>query len=528
MKRKITRPSLIKLMIPRVIILLLIGTVIVTASWRYQYQKFHYELMQEKTSFESATEQIAEECVRSYRDGSLSGQKALMIKRLLGRCYSEFGESGVLTINGEVVASSREDAFAEFTVINRTAIYEIRSIEDLASLRDHVTAVYGRRALDHSSGSGYEFILRSVYYDSDTCVFIPGMVDILRREDNGTTEVIDSFDCAPADTEGYEYAENIYFCIDQFNEAEREQVALEWYGDDGAWEELAGALAGGISTSAETYGGETVYYNVRWYQSPDAVYEMYTSKNAGMFIISCIIVVLGSFLISFVISYIRYVRAKALYDMFEYRRKMTDALAHDLKTPIAVISAYAENLKEDINPSKREHYTEKIIENVGSMKMLIDNTLNFSRIESGKVRISPEQIDIGSLAGSILEEQSVLFEKRNIGTVIDDSETYIVSADKILMRQALQNLIVNMAVHAPEGTDAFIRVFPDRIEFENMTDLKDIGTDKLFEAFVKGDSSRGEQGTGLGLAVTRSDLQIMGFKIKAVIKDRKFTVTVRN
>ena len=64
------------------------------------------------------------------------------------------------------------------------------------------------------------------------------------------------------------------------------------------------------------------------------------------------------------------------------RTEMTDALAHDLKTPLSIISGYAQNLQEDVHTEKREHYAGHITANVNRMDKIIRKMLEMSRLES--------------------------------------------------------------------------------------------------------------------------------------------------
>lgn len=81
-----------------------------------------------------------------------------------------------------------------------------------------------------------------------------------------------------------------------------------------------------------------------------------------------------------------YMTRKTRYDRQEYRRNMTNAMAHDLKTPLMAMSGYAENLLANVHTDKRQQYAEAISENVRRMNGMIEQMLEIDRLETGKRR----------------------------------------------------------------------------------------------------------------------------------------------
>lgn len=80
----------------------------------------------------------------------------------------------------------------------------------------------------------------------------------------------------------------------------------------------------------------------------------------------------------------RYMKAKSAYDMKCYRIETTNAMAHDLKTPLTAISGYAENLLSQVQVDKREYYAKAILSNIEYMDQMIHDILELSKSEDGR------------------------------------------------------------------------------------------------------------------------------------------------
>lgn len=238
-------------------------------------------------------------------------------------------------------------------------------------------------------------------------------------------------------------------------------------------------------------------------------------------------VIIGIALVfSFIPASIVYNTNMRKYQIFEYRRKMIDAMAHDLKTPMAAINAYAENLSNHIAPDKQEHYVEKIGEKVSDMNRLVNNILEFSRSEDTAVKIKEEDVDIGQMIEKIISDNETKIKERSL-RINYDKKSLTIRTDCELFRQALANLIGNAVIHCKRGTAVDISCDKSSVIIINIVEEKIGDTSKLKEAFVKGSSSRGSKGNGLGLAIADNDLAMLGFKLELRTEDDKFIAIVK-
>lgn len=231
-------------------------------------------------------------------------------------------------------------------------------------------------------------------------------------------------------------------------------------------------------------------------------------------------------LISLVYSWVKYTQQKAVYEMFEYRRKTSAAMAHDLKTPLAVISAYAEDLEENINSDKRSYYAAKINENVTYMTGLIKDILDFSNSQYTGAKIKKEAIDVRLQIDNIVSSMEGAFTKR--GLTVEVTGNRVLNTDKKMWTQAVSNLLSNAARYASEDTVISVSITDKRITITNNVDETITDVERFLEPFVKGEKSRGENaGSGLGLAVSDNNLGRLGFKLNISSSDNKFMAEIK-
>ncbi len=223
--------------------------------------------------------------------------------------------------------------------------------------------------------------------------------------------------------------------------------------------------------------------------------------------------------IAVIVSVVRYANAKNVYDLFEYRRKTTDAMAHDLKTPLAAISGYAENLQENTNPDKAAYYISKIREHADSMNNMIVEILNLSRSEDGRLNIDKEKVDVLKLVEETCAQNNIRADIKGKATVI--------ITDRRLFKQSVDNLLSNAVKFAREGSTVQIDVDDRGLAIRNEFEGEIEDADKLKEAFVKGSDARNAGGNGLGLAIVNNNLRALGHKLILTAKEGRFEALIK-
>ena len=220
----------------------------------------------------------------------------------------------------------------------------------------------------------------------------------------------------------------------------------------------------------------------------------------------------------------------ALFDLSPVRRLETvrrDFVAnvsHELKTPLTVISGFAETLAEDdLPPDQRRRFAETIQSHARRMQRIVDDLLDLSRIESGGWRPVPVASDIAAVAGDALATvRDVAIAKGVAVEVRAAADAASVHADPTALRQILSNLIENAVRYTPEG--GTVTVFSEPAERGVRIGVRDTGIgiapdhlSRIFERFYRVDPARSRDvgGTGLGLAIVRHLVEAHGGRVRA-------------
>ncbi len=200
----------------------------------------------------------------------------------------------------------------------------------------------------------------------------------------------------------------------------------------------------------------------------------------------------------------------------EHRRQMTSHIAHELKTPLAVVHSYAEGLQERIAEDKREKYLETILAETERMDVMVLEMLDLSRLEAGKVKLARDDFDLVHLVQSVWETLSIRAEEKNLQVTLDFPKTAMLAADEGRIRQVVENYLSNAVKYTPDGGAVAVRIFREsgKTVFSVTNDSRLLSgeeLEKVWDTFWRADESRtGRSGTGLGLAIAKSIVELHG------------------
>ena len=385
-----------------------------------------------------------------------------------------------------------------------TEKYDLSFPEEILASSDTLYRIFHEEE-DGLADYTYEF--GSVFINRETHKFIPEIVTVYKSSSSLINDEVDVINCTLGRTipDGFERIPGI---------------------------EFSRIMSGSVSRE----GADTVLPNVERAASKDdpPAYEFRYSdfrpyKLLEIFPYTTPVVLVGSailgLLIGLVISEILYHRRKTVWEIFDYRKKTTEAMAHDLKTPLATISAYAESM-EGATEEEQNSYAEKIRENVSEMNRMVESILQFSKSEGSMIAAEPVYVDMEKMVRGAISKSEKLFEVNKIRTNVTVDTPCEMITDEAMLRQAVENIVGNSAKYASENSEVEIRISSEKITFRNQTDEKIEDAESLKKPFVKGESARGENGTGLGLSIADNNLRALGYDLKLSFNDGCFTAEI--
>lgn len=207
------------------------------------------------------------------------------------------------------------------------------------------------------------------------------------------------------------------------------------------------------------------------------------------------------------------------------RIDLTNALAHDIKTPLFVISGYAYSLKEKIDESERDAYIDKIIEQTDEVNGLVHKMIDLSKLDSYEMKLNKSNLDLCELTSSLLHSYTVLPDKKKITFAHSGSSN--VNGDRELITTVLKNLIDNAVKYSLPETEIQIGVNDNTFTISNRCEaMTKAEIKQLWQPYVRKDKSRHKRGNGLGLSIVKSILELHDVKYGASVNDDVFTVTI--
>lgn len=193
------------------------------------------------------------------------------------------------------------------------------------------------------------------------------------------------------------------------------------------------------------------------------------------------------------------------------RRRMSDAMAHEMKTPLGIIKNYSEALSEEENKEKCSHYLEAISRETDSMNDMIVRLLELSKMEAGTYPLKLGVTSVSRIAQRVLERGEILLLPKNLQVEADIGEDIRLLIDEKLLRESITNLMVNAVHYSDRDSTINLTVRKEkggvRIGVENQgKPVPKQDGERIWESFYRGEAAReGEvSGNGLGLAIVAS------------------------
>lgn len=228
---------------------------------------------------------------------------------------------------------------------------------------------------------------------------------------------------------------------------------------------------------------------------------------------------------------------KAVAEQMKSERFKTELItnvSHDIKTPLTSIINYVDLLeKEEINNETAKEYIDVLSRQSSRLKKLIDDLLEASKASTGNINVNLMKFELGILLSQALGEYEERFEKNNLQIILNKTdEMLLVMADNRHMWRVFDNVLNNIAKYAQSGTRVYIDSKRNgqfaEISFRNISkEPLNISGDELMERFVRGDSSRNTEGSGLGLSIAKSLTEVQKGNLEIKIDGDLFKVILK-
>ena len=216
------------------------------------------------------------------------------------------------------------------------------------------------------------------------------------------------------------------------------------------------------------------------------------------------------------------------------KTELISNVSHDLKTPLTGIKNYAELLGQDnVSGQDKQVYLENLQHYIDRLNNLIEDLFEVSKVNSGNIELNPVELNVVALIQQAQAETEDLLKQKNLTVILDAPENGIVQAlDGDKTYRIFENLFTNIAKYALPGTRVYVSATaqPDytEIAFKNISEAQmNFTPEEIVERFVRGDKSRHESGSGIGLAIVKSftevqngtfSIEIDGDLFKAVVQ----------
>ena len=214
------------------------------------------------------------------------------------------------------------------------------------------------------------------------------------------------------------------------------------------------------------------------------------------------------------------------------RTELITNVSHDIKTPLTSIINYVDLIKKPHSEEDHEIYLDVLDRQSQRLKKLIDDLMDMSKASSGNVTVEIGRIDVVEAVNQALGEFADKLEQVNLTPVFRHPDSpVIMQADGKLVWRVLSNLLSNAVKYAMPDTRLYVDLMVLQgnavLAIKNISrDQLNVNADELMERFVRGDASRNTEGSGLGLNIAKSLVELQNGQMHLMVDGDLFKVTL--
>ena len=208
-------------------------------------------------------------------------------------------------------------------------------------------------------------------------------------------------------------------------------------------------------------------------------------------------------------------------------------VSHDIKTPLTSIINYVDLIKkQDSQDENIRGYIDVLDRQSNRLKKLIEDLIDASKASTGNILVEKSPCELGILLSQAVGEFDERAKSKNLEIIVQDyKESLIVLADRKHLWRVFDNLMSNICKYSQNGTRVYLSL--DKIESRAIITFRNISENQLYvsgdeltERFVRGDTSRNTEGSGLGLSIAKSLVELQDGDMKICIDGDLFKVII--